>query len=181
MIAIVPLIAATAHIGLGSRVVARLQFAAWRSSRLRDTSRYHSLSRRDDLGHGRIQNAHYHQHRLGSRLRGGCRTSATTCRCRRARWPGVCAASRGMLPDLDSGPGVPLRESVSFAAAVVPMLMIEPLRADGPGARVDRAGWRSVISVYSLWRRASCLRSSPFTAACSIAFRRWRSWVSWLT
>jgi len=30
----------------------------------------------------------------------------------------------GMLPDLDSGPGVPLRESVAFAAAVVPMLMI---------------------------------------------------------
>jgi hypothetical protein len=30
-----------------------------------------------------------------------------------------------MLPDLDSGPGVPLRESVSFAAAVVPMLLID--------------------------------------------------------
>ena len=34
---------------------------------------------------------------------------------------GLCGVS-GMLPDLDSGPGVPLRESVSFAAAVVPML-----------------------------------------------------------
>jgi LexA-binding, inner membrane-associated putative hydrolase len=45
-------------------------------------------------------------------------------------WPscllagGLCGVS-GMLPDLDSGPGVPLRESVSFAAAVVPMLMIQ--------------------------------------------------------
>jgi len=37
---------------------------------------------------------------------------------------GLCSVS-GMLPDLDSGPGVPLRESVSFAAAVVPMLMID--------------------------------------------------------
>jgi membrane-bound metal-dependent hydrolase YbcI (DUF457 family) len=29
-----------------------------------------------------------------------------------------------MLPDLDSGPGIPLKESVAFAAAVVPMMMI---------------------------------------------------------
>ena len=32
---------------------------------------------------------------------------------------GLCSVS-GMLPDLDSGPGRPLRESVTFAAAVVP-------------------------------------------------------------
>ena len=36
---------------------------------------------------------------------------------------GLCAVS-GMLPDLDSGPGIPLKESVAFAAAVVPLLMI---------------------------------------------------------
>jgi hypothetical protein len=36
---------------------------------------------------------------------------------------GLCGVS-GMLPDLDSGPGVPLRESVAFAAAVVPLLLI---------------------------------------------------------
>ncbi len=36
---------------------------------------------------------------------------------------GLCGVS-GMLPDLDSGPGRPLRESVSFAAAVVPLLLI---------------------------------------------------------
>jgi len=36
---------------------------------------------------------------------------------------GLCSVS-GMLPDLDSGPGVPLRESLAFAAAVVPMLMM---------------------------------------------------------
>lgn len=45
-------------------------------------------------------------------------------------WPscvlagGLCSVS-GMLPDLDSEPGVPLRESVAFAAAVVPMLLID--------------------------------------------------------
>jgi hypothetical protein len=43
---------------------------------------------------------------------------------------GLCSVS-GMLPDLDSGPGVPLRESVAFAAAVVPMLMIERLNKAG--------------------------------------------------
>ena len=36
---------------------------------------------------------------------------------------GLCGVS-GMLPDLDSGPGIPLRESTAFAAGVVPMLMI---------------------------------------------------------
>jgi hypothetical protein len=44
-------------------------------------------------------------------------------------WPtcalagGLCGVS-GMLPDLDSGPGVPLRESMAFAAAVVPMMLV---------------------------------------------------------
>lgn len=36
---------------------------------------------------------------------------------------GLCAVA-GMMPDLDSGPGIPLRESVAFAAAVVPMMLI---------------------------------------------------------
>jgi len=34
----------------------------------------------------------------------------------------LCGVS-GMLPDLDSGPGRPLRESLAFAAAVVPMML----------------------------------------------------------
>jgi membrane-bound metal-dependent hydrolase YbcI (DUF457 family) len=37
---------------------------------------------------------------------------------------GLCSLS-GMLPDLDSDSGVPLRESMAFAAAVVPMLMLD--------------------------------------------------------
>ncbi len=40
---------------------------------------------------------------------------------------GLCGVS-GMLPDLDSGPGRPLRESTSFAAAVVPMLLVPRLQ-----------------------------------------------------
>ncbi|MFM7292089.1 MAG: metal-dependent hydrolase [Planctomycetia bacterium] len=36
----------------------------------------------------------------------------------------VCAAA-GMLPDLDNGSGPPMRESVAFAAALVPMLLLQ--------------------------------------------------------
>lgn len=43
---------------------------------------------------------------------------------------GLCSVA-GMLPDLDSGPGRPLRESVTFAAAVVPMLLIDRWRHMG--------------------------------------------------
>ncbi|MGC4003242.1 MAG: metal-dependent hydrolase [Pirellulales bacterium] len=37
---------------------------------------------------------------------------------------GLCSIA-GMMPDLDSDSGVPLRESVAFAAAVLPMMMVE--------------------------------------------------------
>ncbi len=43
---------------------------------------------------------------------------------------GLCSVA-GMMPDLDSGPGIPLRESVAFAAAVVPMLMLHRLQQTG--------------------------------------------------
>ena len=44
---------------------------------------------------------------------------------------GLCSVS-GMLPDLDSDSGRPLREATTLAAAVVPMLMVE---------RFQRLGW----------------------------------------
>ncbi|HEX3998286.1 MAG TPA: metal-dependent hydrolase [Pirellulales bacterium] len=43
---------------------------------------------------------------------------------------GLCSVS-GMLPDLDSGPGVPLRESTAFAAAVVPMMLLNQMEQLG--------------------------------------------------
>ncbi|MBN1590486.1 MAG: metal-dependent hydrolase, partial [Pirellulales bacterium] len=39
---------------------------------------------------------------------------------------GLCAVS-GMLPDIDSDSGRPLRESMAFAAAIVPMMLLERL------------------------------------------------------
>ncbi len=44
---------------------------------------------------------------------------------------GLCSVS-GMLPDLDSDNGVPVREMFSFGAAIVPMLMVD---------RFERLGW----------------------------------------
>ena len=42
----------------------------------------------------------------------------------------LCSVS-GMLPDLDSDSGIPLREAVAFASALVPMLMIDRLQRIG--------------------------------------------------
>lgn len=43
---------------------------------------------------------------------------------------GLCGVS-GMLPDIDSDSGIPLRESMSFMAAVVPMLLVDRLQTLG--------------------------------------------------
>ena len=40
---------------------------------------------------------------------------------------GLCSVS-GMLPDLDSDSGIPLRETSMFAAAIVPILMLDRFR-----------------------------------------------------
>ena len=40
---------------------------------------------------------------------------------------GLCGIS-GMLPDVDSDSGVPIRETTAFAAAVIPMLMLDRLQ-----------------------------------------------------
>ncbi|MEQ8786056.1 MAG: metal-dependent hydrolase [Pirellulaceae bacterium] len=43
---------------------------------------------------------------------------------------GLCSVS-GMLPDIDSDTGTPLRESIAFASAVVPMLLLNRFRQLG--------------------------------------------------
>lgn len=45
---------------------------------------------------------------------------------------GLCSVS-GMLPDLDSDSGIPLREATTFASALVPMLMSDRLQRMGLG------------------------------------------------
>jgi hypothetical protein len=48
---------------------------------------------------------------------------------------GLCSVS-GMLPDIDSGSGKPLRESLAFAAAVVPMMMVDRFQQLGMQAEM---------------------------------------------
>ena len=43
---------------------------------------------------------------------------------------GLCSVS-GMLPDLDSDSGIPLREAVAFSSAFIPMLMVDRLSRVG--------------------------------------------------
>lgn len=43
---------------------------------------------------------------------------------------GLCGVS-GMLPDIDSDKGIPLRETMAFAAAVVPLLTVDRMQALG--------------------------------------------------
>lgn len=43
---------------------------------------------------------------------------------------GLCSVS-GMLPDIDSNSGKPLRESLAFMAAIVPMMLADRLRSMG--------------------------------------------------
>lgn len=43
---------------------------------------------------------------------------------------GLCGIG-GMLPDLDSGSGIPLREAMAFAAAVIPMFLLERFQQFG--------------------------------------------------
>src|SRR5580698_10156698 len=42
----------------------------------------------------------------------------------------LCSVS-GMLPDLDSGPGRPMHESIAAAAAAIPMMLVDRMRAWG--------------------------------------------------
>lgn len=48
---------------------------------------------------------------------------------------GLCSIS-GMLPDLDSDTGIPLRESVLFGSAVIPMLMVDRFQQLGFGSEM---------------------------------------------
>ena len=53
--------------------------------------------------------------------------SATACRwTTSAVGAGLCCIG-GILPDIDSGPGIPLREITTFLASVVPTMLITRL------------------------------------------------------
>ena len=90
---------------------------------------------------------------------------------------GLCSVS-GMLPDLDSGPGVPLRESVAFAAAVVPMLMIDRLAQLGlaPETMVLAGGLIYLLIRFGAGQAADALHRAPRHVSQLPALASWASW-----
>jgi hypothetical protein len=89
---------------------------------------------------------------------------------------GLCSVS-GMLPDLDSDSGRPVQEMSSFAAAVVPMLMIERFQSFGLSREsmvVAGAGIYAIIrfGVAEIFKRYTVHRgmwhSIPACLACGL-------------
>ena len=66
-------------------------------------------------------------------------------------WPtcalaaGLCGVS-GMLPDIDSDSGTPLHESMAFAAAVVPMMLLHRFQM-GKDSKSMHGQQRSLVTV----------------------------------
>ena len=77
--------------------------------------------------HGRFQNAHHCQQPLGCRRRRGGLYAVQRALAHLRLAAGLCGVA-GMLPDIDSDSGRPLHESLAFAAAVVPMMLLHRLR-----------------------------------------------------
>lgn len=89
---------------------------------------------------------------------------------------GLCSVS-GMIPDLDSDSGTPVREGTAFAAAVVPMLMLDRFRDMGlaPESMVLAAGVIYVVvrfGVAEIFKRYTVHRgmwhSLPAMAICGL-------------
>jgi hypothetical protein len=90
---------------------------------------------------------------------------------------GMCGVA-GMLPDLDSKSGVPVREIVSLAAAVVPMLMIDRFQHMDMGPEsivlagaliyiVIRFGIGEIFKLYTVHR--GMWHSIPAAVTCGLA------------
>ncbi len=91
---------------------------------------------------------------------------------------GLCSVS-GMLPDLDSDSGIPLRETSMFIAAVMPMLMIDRFRdlglvTRGDGGRGDAGLHRDSICAVEFFKRYTVHRGMwhSIPAAASVRVDR---------
>jgi membrane-bound metal-dependent hydrolase YbcI (DUF457 family) len=89
---------------------------------------------------------------------------------------GLCSVA-GMLPDLDSDTGVPLRESIAFGAAIVPMMLIDRLQhmglsneaivlAGGLIYLIVRFGVSDIFKKYTVHR--GMWHSIPAAATCGL-------------
>ena len=68
---------------------------------------------------------------------------------------GAMCGFGGMLPDLDSDYGVPLRETMAFTAAIIPMLHGQAIRSTPPWPRLHGAGGRRYVSLRALRHHAN--------------------------
>ena len=79
---------------------------------------------------------------------------------------GLCSIA-GILPDLDSDSGKPVRELTAFSAAVIPMLMMERSPIHGAISRVDGSRGGVCVHVHSIRARRdpeTLHRSSRYVA-----------------
>ncbi len=78
---------------------------------------------------------------------------------------GLCAVS-GMLPDVDSDSGVPLRESLSFGAAVVAMMMVHRFQQFGFASETivlaGAATYLAVRFIFGEWLRRYTVHRGMF-------------------
>jgi membrane-bound metal-dependent hydrolase YbcI (DUF457 family) len=70
-------------------------------------------------------------------------------------WGPACLAAGlttlgGLLPDLDSDSGVPVREMFSLAAAIMPLLLLDRIQADSPEQKVVLLGGLYLFIRYGL-------------------------------
>ena len=85
---------------------------------------------------------------------------------------GAMCGFSGMLPDLDSDYGVPLRETMAFTAAIVPMLLVGHFQSLRVDARRDGPGRRVAVSCSCGSASRTSSANTRSTAACSTAFPR---------
>ena len=82
----------------------------------------------------------------------------------------LCSVS-GMLPDLDSDSGIPLRVAVAFSSAFVPMLMVDRLQRIGCSHETMLTlQWLFTFFCDSDWQKFS--DDTRYTEACGIVYRR---------
>ena len=98
--------------------------------------------------------------------------SAMACRCTTSVvGAGLCAIG-GILPDIDSGPGIPLREITTFLASVVPTMLITRLLSYNLDQEMLILAGASSTSASASGCSFFC-GTTRSIAACSTAFRRW--------
>ena len=103
--------------------------------------------------HGQFQNTHYYEYSIGLAYGTGAYFGFDMPLPHCFVAAGLCSVA-GMLPDLDSDSGIPLREMLSFVSVIVPLLMLNRFEQLGMSAEqmVFVAGVLYVVHSLRDWR-----------------------------